>query len=183
MADSSQLNDREQGDLILAKLEELKGMIESTNNENRLQFEQLSHRLESILLSSSASKSTASKRKSVVTKNSKNTTDEAKYSNTHYWFVGMFINKDPVIKNFYNEEDIKTAIASIKSVSGKPEDKITQKQIANAVWKNIPHATRRGEIKNCYGFWENEQNKNNTENADVEPDVEKKDEEEQKCEE
>lgn len=155
-------------------LEEIRDLIVEFRNESKMQIEQVTFRLESILTRGGAPK----EKKTVVKKtkakgNTKKKEIPNKFYNTMYWWMAMYATQDPVIEGYYTEEDVKKAIEKVKNIKNKAEGYDRQLAIGQSIWRGIPSAKRVGELKPMFENWKLEKAKEQAQDVEQEEHTDK----------
>jgi len=92
---------------------------------------------------------------------------------TNYWFIEMFIQNDPIVKVFYDENDVEAATTAYETeINNKPPSKTRnrEKGIARLLWRGFGK-DKKACAKTAFDNWKN--TRNQKENEDI---VEKVDE-------
>lgn len=159
-----------------ATIDEVRALIEpllqEMRLENKVQYEQVIHRMESILCKEKAKAPKKEVvRKAADSKKKGKAELPASFSNTMYWWTAMFAVGDESVKKMYTEEDVKKAMANIDGIKDKPEGYDKQRVIGLQIWKGFPKSKKSGEIKTQFDNWKKEKEKENTKNIEKEDDT------------
>jgi len=156
-----------------ATMDEIRDLLISFQTENRSQMEQILLRMENILITRQGAAPTKAKAKAKA----KNTTTEkatskdkkesVTYSNTMYWWVGMYALEDSIVKNMCSDEDFVNAKKTIDEVKDKPESYTTRRIVGIALWK-VFSKPKKGELKTMFDNWKKEQAKTDAEDVEKE---------------
>jgi len=134
---------------------ELKTLILSFRDEMRVSNSELALRIERVLVT--GNKPMASDEKKKVPK--KNKEKKVGYSNTMFWWRGLYMKDDPYIADTYTDADVKKAEQSVITTNKniRKDDENYKRAIGNAIWKSFDKSKRFTTLKTMFGNWSNEQ--------------------------
>lgn len=159
-------------------LEDIQGLLAEFRVENKVQYEAVIHRMESIL---TRRPGVLKVQKKQVDKKTNAKKDDIKggpvhYSNTMHWWVAMYALGNDAVSSHFTDTDVVSAKDSIVRISGKPlalqpngnTTYDTKRAVGLTIWKTFPKAKKQGALKTMFENWKKESAQQNTENVDTE---------------
>jgi hypothetical protein len=151
--------------------------ITELSERTMAQHEQIIFKLESILISrtSPVPKKPVVKKVKGAAVPKMETAKPISFANTMYWWIYMYVNKDPLIANMVTPEENVKAIEKMGDVAFAPDSCEYDRALSSALWKVFPKQKKIGELKTKYENWKKEMAKENAEDvvAEVNSDDEK----------
>lgn len=155
-----------------ATVDEVRDLLINFQTESRAQMEQIIFRMENILTRQGSTQPKTKPKPKTKSTAAEKTSDKGKkepvkYSNTMYWWVGMYALDDPAIKNICSDEDLVNAKKAIDEVKDKPESYATRRIVGVALWK-VFGKPKKSELKTMFENWKKEQAKIDAEDVEKE---------------
>jgi hypothetical protein len=142
-------------------LEQVLELLKEFREETKAQNEQLTLRLESILIKAPTKPKVEKpkpEKKAVNVKKPSSTSSttpptQVEYSNTMYWWIGMFATEDKSVATLYTAEEVKAAETNAEDVKEKTEGYDRRRAIAVYMWRQFSKSKKTVELKNAFKAW------------------------------
>jgi hypothetical protein len=147
--------------------------INEFRTECKIQQESTLFKMECLLIRNptTTTAAAAKPKKQVVKKES------AVYSNTMYWWIGMYASDDVLVSKCTTPEEVKIAEDSITGVKDKTEGIDRKRAIASALWKGFPKTKKSGELRTLYDAWKKGNAKQQATDVEKEKNTDEEDDE------